>query len=517
MESPPEVWKAGGKTLHAKLHELFKLGWDQGKLPQDLRDAIIITLYQNNGEKSDCSNYRGITLLFIAALEKEDVMDLEAPFTELEMKTAMMEMPNGKSPGDYRFSVEFYETLYEDLSSVFGEFRLNTFDFPQFLMENHYMVVEDLGSVQCILDEFYENIISGTRDKQFFRKGSKTRSNSKTEVSRLTMDSSRRIPILIQILLTLWDIQMVYYPFLAAFGIPINLVTILILSREKCGLSKCVTFYLVAMATSDLLIIIIDLVLRHIPIIYQLQFVRYIPLCNIHAVLLYAVTDCSVWFTVMFTIDRFVAICSQKLKVKYCTEKTAVMTLATVAVLSLFKNTIWYFVYTGMYWLINDPWFCVVRDGILNSWTWGAIEFLHFVLTPGLPFILILQLNAVTIKHILSASKARRRLRNQGTGEHRKDTEMDNRRKSIVLLFVISGNFIILWAVFMVYTIWRRMRYLGYMSANLPFFVREMGFMLQLLSCCTNTCIYAVTQNKFRKQFMEVFKYPFTLIIKLYK
>lgn len=40
--------------------------WEQSKLPQDLRDAVIITLYKNTGEKSDCSNYRGITLLSIA-------------------------------------------------------------------------------------------------------------------------------------------------------------------------------------------------------------------------------------------------------------------------------------------------------------------------------------------------------------------------------------------------------------------------------------------------------------------
>ena len=45
---------------------LFLCCWKQGKLPQDLRDAVIITLYKNKGIKSDCSNYRGITLLSIA-------------------------------------------------------------------------------------------------------------------------------------------------------------------------------------------------------------------------------------------------------------------------------------------------------------------------------------------------------------------------------------------------------------------------------------------------------------------
>ena len=63
---PPEIWKYGGAALHSKLHDLFLCCWEQGKLPQDLRDAIIITLYKNKGEKSDCTNYRGITLLSVA-------------------------------------------------------------------------------------------------------------------------------------------------------------------------------------------------------------------------------------------------------------------------------------------------------------------------------------------------------------------------------------------------------------------------------------------------------------------
>ena len=60
---PPEVWKEEISKLHSKLHEIL-FCWEQGKLPCDLCDAIIITL--NKGEKSDCSNYRGITLLSIA-------------------------------------------------------------------------------------------------------------------------------------------------------------------------------------------------------------------------------------------------------------------------------------------------------------------------------------------------------------------------------------------------------------------------------------------------------------------
>lgn len=35
----------------------------QDKVPQELHNVIIITLYKNKGEKSNCSHYKEITLL----------------------------------------------------------------------------------------------------------------------------------------------------------------------------------------------------------------------------------------------------------------------------------------------------------------------------------------------------------------------------------------------------------------------------------------------------------------------
>ena len=45
------------------LHELLCQCWDEGTIPQDMRDANIITLYKNKGDF--CNNYCGISLLSI--------------------------------------------------------------------------------------------------------------------------------------------------------------------------------------------------------------------------------------------------------------------------------------------------------------------------------------------------------------------------------------------------------------------------------------------------------------------
>jgi len=82
---------------------------------------------------------------------------------------------------------------------------------------------------------------------------------------------------------------------------------------------------------------------------------------------------------------------------------------------------------------------------------------------------------------------------------------------------MISGNFILLWSVYLLSNIQARMTWLGYRGLILPDVIMEVSFMLQLLSCCTNTAIYAVTQTKFREQLKEMLKYPFVSVVRFIK
>ena len=53
----PEVIKASKDTsLLEHLHELLLQCWEEGSVPQDMREANSITLYQNKGDRSDCNN-----------------------------------------------------------------------------------------------------------------------------------------------------------------------------------------------------------------------------------------------------------------------------------------------------------------------------------------------------------------------------------------------------------------------------------------------------------------------------
>ncbi|XP_069755518.1 probable G-protein coupled receptor 139 [Narcine bancroftii] len=315
----------------------------------------------------------------------------------------------------------------------------------------------------------------------------------------------------------------IYYPIFGAVGIPAaNILSIVILPQGKCGLSKCITRYLVSMAVADLLVVVTALILNPINGIYlPVSFLSTTPVCSLSTVLIYSSRDCSVWLTVAFTFDRFVAICCQNLKAKYCTGKTARVVICVVCALGCLKNIPWYFVYEPLYVINNVPWFCRIKSEFYASFSWTGFDWFDRVLTPCVPFFLIVLFNALTVRYILVASRARKRLRGSQNGEKQRDPEMETRRKSILVLFIISGNFIILWTTYVVNVVYVRFTdgsyFTGFDFNDPKFILEESGNMLLLLSCCINTGTYAMTQSKFRDELNMLIKYPLSVIIALCK
>ncbi|XP_041032632.1 probable G-protein coupled receptor 139 [Carcharodon carcharias] len=294
----------------------------------------------------------------------------------------------------------------------------------------------------------------------------------------------------------------IYYPVLVAFGIPANIAAIMILSQGNCALSKCTTYYLVGMAAADLLIVITGVIPNRIVGIYfPASYMSITPVCSLKIVLIYASRDISVWLTVAFTFDRVVAICCQRVEAKYCTKKTAAAVVWTVFVLSCLQNTPWYFKFEPLYIIDEVPWFCHTKLIFYSAPLWVIYSSFNCKATPFLPFFLLLLLNGLTVRYIVVANRIRRALCHNKNLENFNDPELQIRKKSIVLLFTISGSFIVLWMTFIVHFVYYRITctysYTGYDD---PIFIlQEVGYMLLLLNCCTNTCIYAVASIRQRR------------------
>ncbi|XP_072884225.1 probable G-protein coupled receptor 139 [Hemitrygon akajei] len=265
------------------------------------------------------------------------------------------------------------------------------------------------------------------------------------------------------------------------------------------------------MAVADLVVVLLAVIAQQINYIYVFSdFLLTIPVCPLALVLRLAAMDCSVWMTVAFTFDRYVAICCQKLRKGYCTNRTAMVLILAVCAGSLAKCTPFYFVV--------HPERCIPSDEYLTSSAWRAHEIFDSIMTPLLPICLIMLFNVLTARHIIAANKVRRKLRN--SSENEKDAELESRRKSIILLFAVSVNFILLWMPYVIHSVsWQTENYSyadKYFSTP-KYILQQFGYMLQMLSTCTNTCVYGLTQKKMREELKNGLKYLFTLNKRLCK
>ena len=56
---PVEMIKTGGRTIRHEIHKLIISTWNDEEMPEEWKESIVVPIYKK-GDKTNCSNYRGI-------------------------------------------------------------------------------------------------------------------------------------------------------------------------------------------------------------------------------------------------------------------------------------------------------------------------------------------------------------------------------------------------------------------------------------------------------------------------
>ena len=60
-----EMIKGVGNRVVVWIWRLCNIAFESDDVPEDWRSAVIVPLYKGKGERTECSNYRGISLLIV--------------------------------------------------------------------------------------------------------------------------------------------------------------------------------------------------------------------------------------------------------------------------------------------------------------------------------------------------------------------------------------------------------------------------------------------------------------------
>ncbi|KAL6484915.1 hypothetical protein MHYP_G00069600 [Metynnis hypsauchen] len=161
---PAEIYKAAGEGTLKTFHSIINCIWENEDVPQEFRDATIVSLYKNKGSKSDCGNYWGISLLSIAGkiLARVILNRLILSVSEENLPEAQCGFRPGRSTTDMIFAVrQVQEKCKEQNKDLYAVFIDLTKAFDTVNREALWVILQRLGCprkfVQMI-HQFHDNM-----------------------------------------------------------------------------------------------------------------------------------------------------------------------------------------------------------------------------------------------------------------------------------------------------------------------------------------------------------------------
>ncbi|KAG5262802.1 hypothetical protein AALO_G00279070 [Alosa alosa] len=290
-------------------------------------------------------------------------------------------------------------------------------------------------------------------------------------------------------------IPVIYYSVLLCVGVPVNILTLVALSRLASRTKKALYVYLLALTSSDILsqlfIIFVGFLLE------TAVFHRDMPDLLLHSVsiLEFAANHASIWATVPLTVDRYVALCHPLLHRQISYPERARRIIAAVMALAL-ASGVPFFWWSDM-WRVSHP-----PTQLDRALIWTHVTIIYF-----LPCSIFLVLNSLIIHRL------RRRQQQQLCHEENGDVSSaaaamppHHRRrlgKTTAMLLAVTSVFAVLWAprtgvviyhlyVSSVHRDWRV--HLAYDLAN----------MLAMLNTAVNFFLYCFVSKPFRAAVRDV-------------
>ena len=116
-------------------------------MPDDFRDALIVSLYKKKGSKSDCRNYNGISLLSVAGkIFARVIFNRLITVSEQTLPEAQCGFKPGRSTVDMIFAVrQFQEKCIEQNKTLYSVFIDQTIAFDTVNGEALWTVLERIG------------------------------------------------------------------------------------------------------------------------------------------------------------------------------------------------------------------------------------------------------------------------------------------------------------------------------------------------------------------------------------
>jgi len=102
---PAELIKAGGKTIRCEIHKLIISIWNKEELPEEWKESIIAPIYKKD-DKTDCSNYRDISLLPTTYKTLSNILlSRLTPYAEEIIGDHQCEFQHSRSTTDHTFCI----------------------------------------------------------------------------------------------------------------------------------------------------------------------------------------------------------------------------------------------------------------------------------------------------------------------------------------------------------------------------------------------------------------------------